>query len=109
MLVSRKRILHTIELSIGLIEHANCFLEGSTGNTNAVIPGQCDIWALVLYQYLLWSGKEGVFTLQVVEGLRPCATTEYEPRTNSAQIKTSCIRPSGKDRALGVFKTCCEG
>ncbi len=99
---------HTIKLP-GLVKVVNCCLEGSIRNTNAVFLGQCDVWALVLYQYLSFSGREGLFTLHAVDGLRSCAATEYKLRANSVQIKTSCIRSPRKDRALGVFKTCCEG
>ncbi len=59
-------MLHTTELPVGLIEHANCFLEGSTHNTNAVILGPCDVWALLLYQDASFSASEGILTLQVL-------------------------------------------
>ncbi len=102
-------MLRTPELPVGLIEHANCFVEGSACNTSAVFLRPCNVWALLLYQDVSLSTREGVFTLQAVGGLRSCAATEYKLRTNSVQIKISCIRTPGKDRSLGVFKTCCDG
>ncbi len=102
-------MLHTTELSIGLIEHANCFLEGSTRDTNAVILGQCDVWALLLYQDASVPAREGIFTLQVLEGVRSSAATEYKLRANSVEINASRIVLQGRiDRALGVFETCYE-
>ncbi len=102
-------MLRTVELAVGRIERANCCLEGIFSNNNAVVRRQCDVWALFLHQYLSWTGRERVLTLQLAEGLSSCAATEYELRVNSVEIKISRIRTPGRDRVLGVFKTCCEG
>ncbi len=104
------RILHTGELSVGLIEHANCFVEGTFRNSSAVFLGQCDVWALLLHQDASFSAREGTFTIPVGEGVRSCAATEYKLEANSVEINASRIVLQGRtDRALRVFKTCYQG